>query len=70
MLKDNEKLYPDNLLLVARQSDADKIIADGFATHYEIVDVLNSSDVGELYQKQIARGENERKNRKFIEKKL
>lgn len=56
MLKDNEKLYSDNLLLVARQSDADKIIADGFATHYEIVDVLNSSDVGELYQKQIARG--------------
>lgn len=56
MLKDNEKLYPDNLLLVARQSDADKIIADGFATHYEIVDVLNSSDVGELYRKQIARG--------------
>ena len=56
MLKDNEKLYPDNLLLVARQSDADKIIADCFATHYEIVDVLNSSDVGELYQKQIARG--------------
>ena len=56
MLKNNEKLYPDNLLLVARQSYADKIIADGFATHYEIVDVLNSSDVGELYQKQIARG--------------
>ena len=56
MLKDNEKLYSDNLLLVARQSDADKIIADGLATHYEIVDVLNSSDVGELYQKQIARG--------------
>ena len=56
MLKNNEKLYSDNLLLVARQSDADKIIADGFATHYEIVDVLNSSDVVELYQKQIARG--------------
>ena len=55
MLNDDEKLHSDNLLLVARQSDADKIIANGLATHYEIIEVLSSSDVNEMY-KQIARG--------------
>lgn len=56
LLKDNEQLHSDNLLLVRSRMDAEKIISDGFATHYEIVNVLNSSDVTDLYQKQIARG--------------
>lgn len=56
LLQDNEPLYPENLLLVGRKSDAEKLINDGFATYYEIIEVLSGSDVDDFYNKQIARG--------------
>ena len=56
LLNDNEPLYPENLLLVGRKSDAEKLINDGFATYYEIIEILSGSDVEEFYKTRIARG--------------
>lgn len=57
LLQDNEPLInPANLLLVSRKSDAEKLINDGFATYYEIIEVLTGSDVEEFYKTRIARG--------------
>lgn len=56
LLQDNEPFYPENLLLVGRKSDAEKLIKDGFATYYEIIDVLSGADVDEYYKTRIARG--------------
>ena len=56
LLQDNEPLYPENILLVGRKSDAEKLINDGFATYYEIIEVLSGSDVDNFYKTKIARG--------------
>ena len=49
-------LLPENILLVGRKSDADKLINDGFATYYEVIEVLSGVDIDNFYNSQIARG--------------
>lgn len=56
LLKNNEPLLPENILLVGRKSDADKLINDGFATYYEVIEVLSGVDIDNFYNSQIARG--------------
>lgn len=56
ILNDNEPLFPDNLLLVGRKSDAERLINDGFGTYYEILEVISGSEVDEFYNRQTARG--------------
>lgn len=56
ILNDDEPLYPDNLLLVGRKADAERLINDGFGTYYEILEVISGSEVDDFYIRQIARG--------------
>ena len=56
MLRHDEKLYPNNLLIVSSQVEAERVVADGFADYYEIIDVLSGSDIDNIYQRFIGRG--------------
>ena len=56
MVRNDEKLYPNNLLIVSRLSEAEKVIEDGFADYYEIVDVLVGDEINDIYQRFIGRG--------------
>lgn len=56
VLHNGEIIHPNNMLLVGRQSDAEKLVKDGFGSYYETVEVLSGADVEEYYKSQIARG--------------
>lgn len=58
VLIDNEDniLSVDNLKIVLKQEDAERMIRSGQALAYETVDALNSMEVNEIYKKDIARG--------------
>ncbi len=56
MLRHDEKLYPNNLLIVSSQVEAERVVSDGFADYYEIIDVLSGSDIDNIYQRFIGRG--------------
>lgn len=49
-------LSVDNLKIVLKQEDADRMIKCGQALAYETVDALNSVEVDEIYKRDIARG--------------
>ena len=46
----------NELLIVGRQSDADKLVECGVATSYEKIDVLDSKDVDDIYLKFLGEG--------------
>lgn len=58
VLIDNEDdiLAVDNLKIVLKQEDAERMIRCGQALAYETVDALNSVEVDEIYKRNIARG--------------
>lgn len=58
VLIDNEDdiLSVDNLKIVLKQEDAERMIRCGQALAYETVDALNSMEVDEIYNRNIARG--------------
>lgn len=58
VLIDNEDniLSVDNLKIVLKQEDAERMIRCGQALAYETVDVLNSVEVDEIYKRDIGRG--------------
>ena len=50
VLNNDEIIHPETILLVGRQSDAEKLVNDGYGTYYEVIEVLSSRDVEELYK--------------------
>ena len=58
VLIDNEDniLSVDNLKIVLKQEDAERMVRCGQALAYETVDALNSVEVDEIYKRDIARG--------------
>ena len=57
LLQDNEPLLLENIVLVGRKEDAEKMIDDGLATYYEVIEVLGGSEVEEFFNnKYIGRG--------------
>lgn len=56
VIKDANNITIDNIFLVTKQYDAEKLIACGEAQYYEIMNTLNSVDVDNFYQSKIAKG--------------
>lgn len=56
ILKNNEPIRPESMLLVGRKSDAEKLVKDGFGSYYEVIEVLSGSVVNEYYKIKDARG--------------
>lgn len=56
VIKDADNITIDNIFLVTKQYDAEKLVACGEAQYYEIMNTLNSVDVDNIYQTKIAKG--------------
>ena len=57
MLRVDENTKPEDIILVSRKADAEKLIKDGFFDFFEIIEVLSAMDINDFYQKHfIARG--------------
>lgn len=56
VIKDADNITIDNIFLVTKRYDAEKLIACGEAQYYEIMNTLNSVDVDNIYQTKIAKG--------------
>lgn len=46
----------DELMIVGKQSDAERLVECGYAAFYEKIDVADSKDVDEIYLKFLGEG--------------